>query len=142
MMDATPALGDVMNLSNTLRYASASLALALAVSLPSLAGAATFAGSWSFSGASRGETIAPVCVFRQSGSVVAGSCKGPAGIGSASGSANGGAIVFQWTRIATSSLQNTSVVTFRGVSNGSAIRGTFTDSAHPGVVGSFSARRI
>jgi hypothetical protein len=134
-----------MNLSNTLRYASASFGLALAVSLPSLAGAANFAGSWSFSGAMGRptvETIAPLCVFRQSGSVIAGSCKGPAGIGSASGSANGGAIVFQWTRIATSRLQRNSVVTFRGVSNGSAIRGTFTDSADPGLVGSFAARRI
>jgi hypothetical protein len=131
-----------MNFSNTLRYASASLGLALIVSIPQLAGAANFAGSWSFSGSSRAETIAPVCVFRQSGNVIAGSCKGPAGIGSASGTANGGAIVFQWTRIATSRLQRNSVVTLRGVSNGSAIRGTFTDSADPGVVGSFAARRI
>lgn len=134
-----------MNLSRTLRFAGASFGLALVVSTPLLAGAANFAGSWSFSGAMGRpvvETIAPVCVFRQSGSVIAGSCKGPAGIGSAQGSTNGSAIVFQWTRIATSRLQANSVVTFRGVSNGSAIRGTFTDSADPGYVGSFSAHRI
>lgn len=131
-----------MHHSTALRYGSAILGLALAVSAPLVAGAANFAGSWSFSGASRAETIAPVCVFRQSGSVIAGSCKGPAGIGSAQGSVNGSSIMFQWTRIATSRLQRNSVVTFRGVSNGSTMRGTFTDSADPGYVGSFNSHRV
>ena len=132
-----------MRRRSTLRSASAFFGFAIAVTTPILAGAANFGGSWDFRGTMLPvETIAPVCVLRQSGSVIAGSCKGPAGIGSAQGSTSGSRVVLQWTRLATSRLQNNSVVTFRGVVNGGSFSGTWTDSVFPGHAGTFAARRI
>lgn len=132
-----------MHHSTALRHGSALLGLTLALSTPLAAGAANVAGSWSFSGAMAPvETIAPVCVFRQSGNVIAGSCKGPAGIASAQGTVSGSSIVFQWTRIATSALQRSSVVTFRGVSDGSKMYGKWSDSVYPGRAGTFLAHRV
>jgi len=134
-----------MNLSLKLRYASALAGFALAVSIPGVASAANFAGVWSFSGAMGNpavETIAPVCVFRQSGDTLTGSCKGPAGIGSVTGGGvNGVRMTFRWNRIATSAAQRNGVITFFGVAGASGIRGTWTDSYRPGGVGVFVGRR-
>jgi hypothetical protein len=89
------------------------------------------------------ETIAPVCVFRQSGNTLAGSCKGPAGIGSVTGGGvNGARITWRWNRIATSSAQVNSVVTFFGLLGPRGITGTFKDSYRPGGTGVFSGYKV
>ena len=133
-----------MNLAAKFRYASAFAGFALAVSVPGIASAQNYAGSWSFSGRmGNREIIAPVCVFRQVGNTLGGSCKGPAGIGSVTGGGvNGARITWRWNRIATSSVQRTSVVTFFGVLGPRGISGTFTDSAQPGGVGSFTGFKV
>jgi hypothetical protein len=133
-----------MNLTSKLRYASALAGFALAVSVPGIASADNFAGTWSFSGRmGNREIIAPVCVFRQSGNTLGGSCKGAAGIGSVTGGGvNGARITWRWNRIATSSLQRTSFVTFFGVLGPRGISGTWTDSVQPGGVGAFSGYRV
>lgn len=127
-----------------LRYLSALAGFALAVSAPGIASAANYAGTWSFSGRMGNvETIAPVCVFRQAGNTLGGSCKGAAGIGSVTGGGvNGARVTWRWNRIATSSLQRTSVVTFFGILGPRGISGTFTDSAQPGGVGAFSGYKV
>ncbi len=133
-----------MNLTSTLRCASALAGLALAVSVPGIASAANFAGTWSFSGRmGNAETVAPVCVFRQSGNTLTGSCKGAAGIGSVTGGGvNGARITWRWNRIATSSAQVNSVVTFFGVLGPQGISGTWRDSYQPGGVGTFTGYRV
>lgn len=134
-----------MKLQIMLRSGSALLGLALAVGVPGIAGAASYAGAWAITGRMGNpvvETIAPVCVFRQSGNTITGSCQGPAGIGSVTGGGvSGNRITWRWNRIATSTAQRTSVITFYGVLGPAGIAGTFTDTAVRGLVGAFSARR-
>jgi hypothetical protein len=134
-----------MNLAAKLRFASALAGFALVVSVPAIAQAASYAGAWAITGRMGNplvETIAPVCVFRQAGNTITGSCQGPAGIGSVTGGGvNGNRITWRWNRIATSTAQRSSVVTFFGVLGPAGIAGTWTDSAARGLVGAFSARR-
>jgi hypothetical protein len=135
-----------MHLSARLRYQSALGALALALSMPGIASAANYAGAWTFRGAMGNpavETIAPVCVFRQVGNTLSGSCQGPAGIGSVTGGGvNGVRMTFRWNRIATSAAQRNGIITFFGtLGPANVIRGTWTDSYRPGGVGSFVAQR-
>jgi len=134
-----------MKLTATLRTASALAGFALVAAVPGTAEAANYAGAWAFAGSMGNpavETIAPVCVFRQSGNTLTGSCKGPAGIGSVTGGGvNGARMTFRWNRIATSAAQRNGVVTFFGVLGPTGIKGTWTDSYRPGGVGVFAGRR-
>ena len=69
------------------RYAAALVGCAAVAAVPLVADAANFAGAWSVVGVmGRVSNTAPTCVFRQVGNRVAGTCKGPAGIGSAAAS--------------------------------------------------------
>jgi hypothetical protein len=80
-----------------LAYASALAGFALVASSAGSADAANFAGTWTVAGTLGNPivaTSAPVCVFRQSGNAISGSCKGPNGIGSADGSVNGRAMAY------------------------------------------------
>jgi hypothetical protein len=126
---------------------SAFVGLGLILYLCAVAQAADFAGTWVFSGVMRGpgfeETIGPVCVFRQNGNEIQGSCKGSAGIGSADGAVDGYSIAFQWHRIGTSSNAYTSTLTFKGVwGRDGLIHGDWKDSAFPPeATGSFEAKK-
>ena len=132
-----------MNLPIKLRSAGALAGFALILSNSGIAEAANFAGSWAVAGTMRnGATTAPVCVFRQVGNKVAGTCKGPSGIGSAAGVVSGSAIVWRWNRIATARIQVNGIVIYKGVWGAAGLRGTWTDSASPGYVGTFSARKV
>jgi len=133
-----------MNLRAKLCYASALVGFALASS-PGIAEAANFAGTWSVAGAMGNplvETVAPLCVFQQAGNKIAGTCKGPAGIGSAVGAVSGSSIIWRWSRVATSRAQHNGYVTFRGVWGPAGLRGTWTDSAIPGLAGAFTGRKL
>jgi len=129
-----------------LRYASALAGFALAISFPGIAGAANFAGSWAFSGTLGNPvlaTSAPICVFRQNGSAISGSCKGPYGIGSANGSVNGSAIYFQWHVIATRAGGLGGIATYHGYWGGDGVvRGTWWHSTYPGIVGNFTGQKV
>jgi hypothetical protein len=125
---------------------SAFFALGLILSVGTVAQAANFAGTWVFSGLMQGrgfeETIGPVCVFRQTGNEIQGSCKGSAGIGSVDGAVDGYSIAFQWHRIGTSSNAYTSTLTFRGIwGRDGLIHGEWKDSVYPRATGNFEAKR-
>ncbi len=130
--------GIIMRVFRTLRSLSLPLAVALAVA-PLAAEAASFAGTWTFTGTFvyRGAAYvtAPVCVLRQSGNELAGTCKGPNAIGSANGMVNGRAITLQWhaisTNPATKGRGGTS--TLRGTWGADGVvRGTIVSTSTPG----------
>ena len=107
------------------------------------ADAANFAGTWTFSGMMANAHSSPVCVFRQAGSKISGSCKGPNGIGSAAGTVNGTAILFQWHVIPTNRLGLGGVATYHGRwGSDGVVRGTWTHSAVPREVGTFSGQKL
>jgi hypothetical protein len=121
------------------------MGFAIALCAPGMSDAANYAGSWQVTGAMGRplvETIAPVCVFRQSGNTIGGTCQGAAGVGSAGGGVNGAKITWRWARIATSRAQRNGTLTFFGVLGPAGLSGTFTDSGIPGLVGTFTARRV
>jgi hypothetical protein len=125
-----------MRVMTTLRSLAAPTALALAFAAPIAAEAANFAGTWTFTGTFvyRGSSYvtAPVCVLRQSGNALAGSCKGPNAIGSASGTVNGRAFTLQWHAIANTG--RTGVSTLKGTWGADGVvRGTITSTSAPGI---------
>jgi hypothetical protein len=135
-----------MTLKTRLRLASALAGFAIVVSSAGVANAATFAGTWAYS-ATLGRpviaTSAPVCVLRQSGNTLSGSCKGPNGIGSGAGIVNGRAILLQWHHIATTSIGRTGTATYHGVwGSDGVVRGTWVDTVWPGVTGTFTAQKL
>jgi hypothetical protein len=135
-----------MNMIAKLAYASALAVCGLVASATAPADAANFAGTWSVSGRIGNPVVAtsaPICVFRQSGNAIAGSCKGPNGIGSADGSVNGNAILWHWHVIATNSVGLAGTATYHGVwGSDGVIRGTWTHSRRPGYYGPFTAQRV
>lgn len=110
---------------------------------PMIAQAVTFAGTWAVSGR-LGTTgsVSPVCVFRESGIAVSGTCKGPNGIGSALGAVRGTAIEWQWHVTRTDPQGYSGIVTFRGTLGADGvIRGSWT-FAGEAAVGEFTAQRV
>ena len=130
-------------------YIGAILGCALLFSLPAVVQAANFSGTWAASGTlgRQGSGVfvstAPVCVFRQRGNAVSGTCKGPNAIGSALGAVRGFSIEWQWHDIATNPRGISGIATFRGtLGSDGVIRGDWTFSPAPGYVGEFSAQRV
>ena len=108
-----------------------------------IAEAVTFAGTWAVSGR-LGATgsVSPVCVFRQSGIALSGTCKGPNGIGSALGAVRGAAIEWQWHVTRTDPQGYSGIVTFRGTLGADGvIRGSWVFAGATGV-GEFTAQRV
>lgn len=126
--------------------AGAIFGFALFAFMPSLAQADTFAGTWAVSGTLGRPvvgTVSPVCVFRQSGAAISGTCRGPNGIGSAVGAARGASIEWQWRIIATTRQGWSGIATFRGtLYRDGVIRGSWTHSGAPGYVGQFTAQHV
>jgi hypothetical protein len=134
-----------MNALAKLRYGSVLLGFGLCLATPMAANASIFSGTWSVSGTLGNPvagTVAPVCKFVTSGSRIAGTCRGPNGVGNASGEFNGRAITFAWRHVATTSLGYTAIATFKGILGGDGvIRGTWRSSATPALLGRFTAIR-
>lgn len=128
------------------RFAGALLAFALAAAAAGTAGAANFAGTWTVSGVLGNPVVAtsaPVCVFRQAGNAISGTCKGPNGIGAAAGSVNGRAILWRWRVIATNANGLAGIATYRGTwGSDGVVRGNWTHSARPGAWGTFTAQKL
>jgi hypothetical protein len=126
-----------------LRYARALVGCALFLSTIGVASAANFAGTWTFTGIMRTAQTSPVCVFRQVGSTISGSCKGPNAIGSAAGIVNGNAILFHWSHIPTNPRSFRGTATYHGVWGGDGVvRGTWVDTAIWGEVGNFTGQKL
>lgn len=113
--------------------------LVAALFSPLTAKADYFTGHWKFSGHSRAEDMAAVCLIAvNSHGLVAGKCTGPFGVARAEGVTNGVHIDLRVHHIATGPGDVTGIAELRGVwfSNG-VIKGTFVDSPFPHVVGNF-----
>jgi len=124
----------------------AALAASL-VSAPIAASAADFAGTWKVDGSEKqpGSTfvIAAVCQFQQAGVVLTGTCKGPNGIGPASGKLVGPTKV-EWE----CNVTPTDRVGFRGLIKlagvmgaDGVVRGEFSLSTAPALRGTFTQVR-
>jgi hypothetical protein len=136
-----------MRSATRIRYASAIFAFALLLSSLGRADAANFTGTWSFNGTivagNRYATVSPVCILKQGGSNISGTCKGPNGIGAAAGIVNGNAILVRWNHIPTNSLGLRGIATFHGAwGSDGVIRGTWMDTAEGSAVGNFSAQKV
>jgi hypothetical protein len=119
--------------------------MALMALAPAAASAATFAGTWSVAGTIGNPVVAkatPVCKLAQSGSKLAGTCRGPNGAGAAAGAVSGRAITLTWRVVATNAIGSSGIITYKGVlGNDGVIRGTWTFSTARGLVGTFTAIR-
>jgi hypothetical protein len=108
---------------------------------PQPAGAAGFAGTWSVAGALGNVRTNPVCTFRQAGSTLSGTCRGPNASGPAAGKVSGGQIAWQWRANAMNANATSGIATFKGVVGpDNVIRGSWTFSALRGA-GTFTAIR-
>jgi len=135
-----------MSIRRAPRYASAIVALVLTASTLQIAQAANFSGKWAFSGQIMGPTVAittsPVCVLRQSGNRLTGSCRGPNAIGAAAGSVSGPVMILQWKTIPTTSRGVRTVITMRGrLGSDGIVRGTL-NAAGMIRTGTFSGQRV
>jgi hypothetical protein len=135
-----------MTLSPRVPFAFAIIVFALLVCAPRAADAANFAGTWAVSG-TMGDPVffhaSPICVFKQDGDKLSGSCKGPNGLGSAEGAVDDKKIVWHWYHIATNSVGVDGTATFRGVlGDDGVIRGTLTDTYAPDAGGPFTAQKV
>jgi hypothetical protein len=136
-----------MKLIARICLASAVVGFALFLFTPGIAQASNFAGTWAVSGALGDPVIAttaPVCVFKQDGNKISGSCKGPNALGSAEGAIDDNIIVWHWDRIATNEAQVDGTVTFGGkLGSDGVIRGEWKDSAAPDdAVGTITAQKV
>ncbi|HEX3466717.1 MAG TPA: hypothetical protein VHT05_01300 [Candidatus Elarobacter sp.] len=132
-----------MRLLSTLRTPAAVAALVAAAALPIAASAASFAGTWTFTGTfvlkNASYVTAPVCVLRQTGNALAGSCKGPNAIGSANGVVSGRTIMLQWHAIGK---KGSGVATMKGTWGADGVvRGTITSTQVPGV-GTLTGQKV
>ena len=122
---------------------TSALVMVALTAFPGIADAANFAGTWTFSAVMATAQSSPVCVLRQSGNAVAGTCKGPNGMGAASGIVNGNAILLRWSAIRTNAIGMSGLITYHGTwGSDGVIRGTWTASPIPGEVGTFSAQKL
>lgn len=126
----------------------AALALGSAIAAaPSLASADDFAGTWAVSGVIHGDgplvlTIAANCVFQQTGTIIAGTCQGPDGLGPASGTAVGPKIAFEADNRATAPNGVNGALAFAGtLGRDHVIRGEVKFAGLPGHIGAFTAHR-
>ena len=134
-----------MNLIAKACFAAALAGFALCAVPAQPAGAANFSGTWSVSGTMTTATsiakVSPVCTLRQSGDALSGTCRGPNGVGPATGELNGVRILFQWHVTRTNSIGMSGIATFHGaLGSDGVIRGTWTFTGFP-ASGSFTAIR-
>jgi hypothetical protein len=129
------------------KLAALTLGSVIAWAAPTLASADDFAGSWAVSGVIHGDgpvvlSIAADCVFQQTGTIIAGTCKGPYGLGPASGTVVGPKIAFEAVVKATAPGGLSGALAFAGaVGPDNVIRGEVKYAGLPGHVGAFTAQR-
>ena len=123
------------------------IALAAGAAQGALAQSADYSGKWLFSGLIlSGRTalsFAQVCDVTQTGSQIAGLCKGPNGGCSAVGVINGGSVELtcQMTNLSNPSLSG--LLTFHGaVAADAVVRGTVVHSKAPGTNGQAAMMRL
>ena len=123
------------------------IALAAGAAQGALAQSSDYSGKWLFSGLIlSGRTalsFAQVCDVTQTGSQIAGLCKGPNGGGSAVGVINGGSVELtcQMTNLSNPSLSG--LLTFHGaVAADAVVRGTVVHSKAPGTNGQAAMMRL
>jgi hypothetical protein len=108
---------------------------------------ADLSGTWTFEGVleSKGQVVMvarPLCVFQQAGGKLVGSCKGPGGLGVATGTVDGQKVSWKWDETASSPNGVTGVGSFEGsLGADNVIRGDVTFSSQPDAAGTFSGRR-
>jgi hypothetical protein len=134
------------NLGRPVWQAAVSAGLALITALPAQAQTPSFTGTWSVSGQMVAgkflATVAPVCTLQQAGSQVTGTCKGPNGIGPATGMASGANISWEWMITPTTPIAMSAIATFKGtLGPDGVVRGTWTNSNLPNASGPFTAQR-
>jgi hypothetical protein len=121
-------------------FAGAALA-----AVPALASADDFAGTWDIVGAIHGDgpvvlNVTSVCELQQTGTIIAGTCKGADALGPASGTAVGAKI--GWTADVKATAPNgaNGLFSFAGVLGADRIiRGEVKWAGMPGRVGTFIA---
>lgn len=122
------------------------LVLFVAAFAPSAARAADFSGTWVVNGTIGSPpvgTVSPVCVFKQDGKDVRGSCKGPHGLGPAHGTVDGEKISWHWDDEATDKTGSTGTATFNGVLGADGtIKGTWISTAIPDASGTFTMQKV
>jgi len=123
------------------------IALAAGAAQGALAQSSDYSGKWLFSGLIlSGRTalsFAQVCDVTQTGSQIAGLCKGPNGGCSAVGVINGGSVELtcQMTNVSNPSLSG--LLTFHGaVAADAVVRGTVVHSKAPGTNGQAAMMRL
>ena len=123
------------------------IALAAGAAQGALAQSSDYSGKWLFSGLIlSGRTalsFAQVCDVTQTGSQIAGLCKGPNGGCSAGGVINGGSVELtcQMTNLSNPSLSG--LLTFHGaVAADAVVRGTVVHSKAPGTNGQAAMMRL
>ncbi len=121
------------------------VALGFSFFAPITALAVTFSGTWAVSGTLGRPvvgTVSPVCVFRQSGRVISGTCKGPNSAGPIVGSVTGFTVAWQWRMTKITQIGVSGITTFHGTLGADGvIRGTWE---YPGyaALGTFTAQRV
>jgi hypothetical protein len=123
------------------------IAFAVGAAQGAMAQSAEYSGKWLFSGlvlsGRMALSFAQVCDIAQTGSQIAGLCKGPNGGCSAVGVVNGGGVdlTCQMTNLSNPSLSG--VLTFHGaVAPDAVVRGTVVHSKAPGASGQAAMMRL
>lgn len=113
---------------------------------PAIVGAADFSGTWVVNGTIGTPAVAqvsPVCVLKQDGKGIRGSCKGPHGLGPAQGKVDGEKIVWHWDDEATDKSGFTGTSTFSGIlGSDGVVNGTWTSTAVPNESGTFTMQKV
>jgi hypothetical protein len=121
-------------------------AIAIIISNTVVASADDFSGMWVVSGSIGNPVVGrvlPVCIFKQDGNQIHAWCKGPNGLGSAEGTANGKEIMFHWDDVATNEMGWDATSTFKGkLGSDGVIRGTWTTTAIPNATGTWNGQKV
>lgn len=121
-------------------FAGAALA-----AIPAIASSDDFVGIWDVVGAIHGDgpvvlNVTSVCVFQQTGTIIAGTCRGADALGPASGTAVGAKIGWDADVKATAPNGVNGLLSFAGVLGpDGVIRGEVKWAGMPGRVGTFTA---
>jgi D-alanyl-D-alanine-carboxypeptidase/D-alanyl-D-alanine-endopeptidase len=114
---------------------------------PASSGAADFSGEWDVDGViqSDGQVVArtrPHCVFQQAGERLSGTCKGPNGLGVATGTVSGKTVSWRWEETGVTPNAVSGTAAFDGTQGADAVvRGAMSFSALPGMTGTFVQHR-
>jgi len=130
-----------------MRLAPIAAVLALLTPLAAQAASPDVSGVWRVRAHAEvdGQTVAearPDCVFHQEGSRLTGACKGPKSEGPITGTVDGAHVAWDWQAKAFAEGGATGLVSFKGdIGADGVMRGSWTGSVLPGLVGAFTGER-